>query len=416
MHFRQRELSDDDSLVLDELHFNQNDHKRNPINDSDFSFTEESSEQQRYRSPNQISVDQSAGFTKRMVEKIATLQHIALYYNIAHKANNLDSALNIEKISIKLSDQEFVSFSNTVLKNLDDGILEFMCIKPQKDMVLVEYRFDELETTGSFKSNANNAKSGLYTIVMKNVFSNVSTGFNHQVRSALNPTKFQYVDANIKTDDGTETQAFDDALERRYLNVLENAVSSEVLRSTNKGMFAQMKNEIQKPIVFRNMEQKNKLFDMKWTEDNIAMELYNIGLQNPEQAVQQMLKSVSFQRKSENTFMMRYDFTLKDMEWTSTLAVESAGKKMNTPSANFKIGKVDIQVIITKSRDQQQSYGCGIFNTNVVLRGLRYKLNKNVQPELMTKIENKLRRFIEHSWESYIQESLKQELCNTRKY
>lgn len=416
MRFRQRELSDDESWVLDELRGNQNDRQRNPVDDSDFSFSEESSEQQRYRNQNQISVDQSAGLTKRMVEKIATLQNIALNHNIADRANDLDSVLNIEKNSIKLSDQEFVSFSNTVMKNLDNGVLEFMCIKPQKDMVLVEYRFDELETTGSFKSNANNAKSGLFTVVMKNVFSNVSTGLNNQVRSALNPTKFQYADANIKTDDGTETRAFDDALERRYLNVLENAVSSEVLRSTNKGMIAQMKNEIQKPMVFHNMEQKNKLFDMRWTEDNMAMELSNIGLQNPEQAVQQMLKSVSFQRKSENTYRMRYDFTLKDIEWTSTLTVESAGKKMNTPSANFKIGRVDIQVIITKSRDQQQSCGCGTINTNVVLRGLRYKLNENVQPELMTKIENELRRFIEHSWESCIQESLKQELCNARKY
>lgn len=409
-------MSDDESWILDELRNNQNDHQRNPIDDSDFSFSEESSKQQQYRSQNQISVDQSAGLTKRMVEKIAMLQNIALDHNIANRANNLNSALNIEKNSIKLSDQEFVSFSNTVMKNLDNGILEFMCIKPQKDMVMVEYRFDELETTGSFKSNVQNAKSGLYTIIMKNVLSNVSTGFNHQMHTALKPTKFQYANANIKINDGTETQVFDDALERKYLNVLENAVSSEVLRSTNKGMIAQMKNEIQKPVVFRNMEQKNKLFDMRWMEDNMAMELSNIGLQNSEQAVQQMLKSVSFQRKSENTYRMRYDFTFKDMEWTSTLAVEWTGKKMNIPSINFKIGKVDIQVIITKSCDQQQSCGCGMIDTNVMVRGLQYKLNDNVQPELMTKIKNELRRFIEHSWESCIQESLKQELCNTRKY
>lgn len=370
--------------------------------------------QQQNNNRYQTNYGQWTGFAKKMADKIAAVQKIAVDYDIAGYSDDLDNMLNVNKIVVKLSDGKFVTFHDTTMNNLNNGHLEYMVVDPDTDTVCVEYGFDTIQTVGSIRSNVHNSKSGSYVITMKNVNSNVTTALKNNQHASIKPVEFQYADVIVKTEDGVETHEFDGALENRYMSALKNAVSAEVARSTKKGMVAQIKNEILRPMFDQDMENKGKLFDMRWTEDNVAMEMNNIYFQNPDTAYEQLLGSVSFMRKSQNTYVMRYDFELEDLKWDSPLTVESSGKKMTFRSANFGIDKVFIQVAIVKSYDQQQT--CGNINTNVEVRGFRYNLGDNVQSELVSKVGNKLQRFFEHSLGSFIQESLRQTICYNGKY
>lgn len=349
-----------------------------------------------------------------MVEKIAAIQKIAVEHNIADSADFLDAALTVNQNSVKFSKHNFVSFFNSTMKNLDNGDLEYMYLNPNKDAVFAQYQFNELKTIGSFKSNIPHAHSGYYTIIMNNVISNLSTGFFDDKHAVIKAAKFQYADSNIKTHDGSETQVFSPALEQKYLGVLANAVSNEVMKSSNKGALVYIKNEIRKPMEI-NVARKytNKLFDLRWQEDQVTMEMNNIGFKNSEelkQATEQLLNSVTFQRKSQDSYRMRYDFAIKNLEWTSALNVMSAGKRMTTEPMKFAIEKVNVKVYIDKAvQNQQQSYGKAY--TKVEVRGLQYNL-KHAQSELVSNLENDLQHFMELSLASYLQDCLVQELIN----
>lgn len=404
--------------------------------DADFDFAERSrqytsfesdaadSDEDDYRSgdgPQQhVSVDRYAGLTKKMVQKIAAIQQIA----VDHDADGgLYRQMNLNSNAIKLSGQNFVTFYNTTMKNLDDGDLKYLYINPDKDAVLVQYQFDQIETVGSFKSNVHDAKSGYYTILLNNVYSNVSTGFNNQ-HTVIRPANFQSADAVVKTDAGAETQAFNDALEHKYLRELGHAVSVQVLKATDMGMIGQMKAEARKPMYAYGAgagEKKGKLFDMRWTEDGVTMEMSGIGYDRlPEQAGQQLrFGSVAIQRKSETVYKTLFDFALYDLKWTSALAVQSsAGQRMIARSVDVDVPKAYVQVAITKSLNsgQQQQQLCGNIDADVSIKGFQFKINEDVPSELRSKIEQKFKRFFEHNLEAYVEESLKQEICYNGKY
>lgn len=370
-------------------------------------------QQQQYGSQNQGTRGQFNGLTKKIADKIAAIQQIAVSHNIADNINYLNGALNVARDSVRLSANNFVSFYNSTMNNLDSGKLKYMYLNPENDTVFAQYHFNQIETVGSFKSDVRDARSGYYTIVMNNVYSNLTTGFYDDEHAVVRPAKFQNADANIKTQDGHATRAFDSAMQR-FLGVLANVVSSEVKMSARNSAFVQIKNEILRPIVFQTTENNNKLFDLMWQEDDVAIEMPNIRLfQNAQltSANEQLFKSMTFQRKSQDSYTMSYEFALYNLEWTSALTVMSAGKRTTTPPTKFNVEKIKFRVYISKSSfDHQQS--CDNVSTAVSVRGLNYDLDENLRPEVVSAIDNNLQRYIKHYLESNIQTNLKQIVCN----
>lgn len=385
---------------------------------NEFSYTNDLSvqQQQQYKDQNRGYLAAVNGLVKNMVEKITALQQIALNHNIAGNGNSdLDSPLFVTQNSVKLPGDSYVRLYNNSMENLDNGNLELMYISPQKDTVFAQYQFNRVIAAGSFKSNVRNAQQGYYTVVLDGVYSNVTTGFYDYRHSVIRPAQYQSVDATVRTNDGSDTQEFDQALENRFLAELQHAIASEVIKSTDRGMIGQMKTELRRPMVsVHGAGSEGKLYDMRWKEDDVYMEMNGIALKYPEQVEQQLYTSVSYQRKTQEAYRMRYGFTLNNLQWTSNLIVESAGKRMTANSANFQIENVDFEVTIYNQKYQSS---CGIINTNVQVNGLQYNLqDTTVQPELVSTVKNQLQKFIEHSLGLYIQENLKQDICNTSKY
>ncbi|XP_060875801.1 uncharacterized protein LOC132949059 [Metopolophium dirhodum] len=395
------------------------DRQVNQNDDTYFGSSQELGLQQQRKSQHQLNAaSYPEGLAKIMVEKIAAIQKIAVDYNIAETADSLNAALPVNSNSVKFAKHNFVSFTNSTMKNLENGDLEYMYLNPERDTMFAQYQFNEIKTVGSFKSNIPHAHSGHYTVILNNVLSNLSTGFHDNKHAVIKAAKFQNADVNVITHDGSETQVFTPAMEQKYLGVLANTVSNEVMKSANKGALVQIKNEIRKPIVSQmNTARKNtnKLFDLRWQEDQVTMEMANIGFMNSEvlvHATEHLLNSVSFQRKSQDSYRMRYDFAIKNMGWTSPLNIVSANMRTTTDPIQFTIDDIIVKVFIDKSgRDQQQQlYGKAY--TNVEVRGLHYNL-KNVKSDLVPYFENDLQRFMEHSLGSYLQDSLVQELINS---
>jgi hypothetical protein len=356
----------------------------------------------------------ASGLAMKIAEKIATLQKIVLNQNVVRSTEHLNGMLNINKNVVKMSEQKFVNFYNTTMKNLNNGDLEYMYINLGKDMVYVQYKFDRIETTGSFKSNIETAKRGYFTVVLKKVNSNVTVGFEDRHHAIVRPANFEYADVDFKTEEGAETRAFDEALENQYLRVLTDAVTGEVFRFTNSGgMMAQIKNEIRKPIVMASHSTANseaKLIDLRWEQDDLSMEMSNVGYLNAEQAAEKSIfTAMLVDRQSENSFRTRYNFTLNNLEWTSALTVVSAGNRMTARNVHCEIESIKIQVTLNKSLDRSQSYDK--FNTDVHVMGLRYNLgSNNVQSELVSKVEEHLQHFIEKSLEFNFQQILRQKI------
>jgi len=404
---------DSESMFVDHSRqINQND-------DTYFGSSQELGQQQQLKSQNMFNAaSHPEGLAKMMVEKIAAIQKIAVDYNIADSADSFNAALPVNSNSIKFSKHNFVSFFNSTMKNLENGDLEYMYLNPDRDAVFAQYQFNEIKTVGSFKSNIPHAHSGYYTVILNNVFSNLSTGFHDNKHAVIKAAKFQNADVNIITHDGSETEVFNPAMEQKYLGVLANTVSNEVIKSTNKGALVQIRNEILKPIVSQtNTARKNtnKLFDLRWQEDQVTMEMANIGFMNSEllvHATEHLLNSVSFQRKSQDSYRMSYDFTIRTLGWTSALNIMSAGMRTTTDPIQFTIDQISIKVYIDKSVYGQQQQAYGKAYTNVEIRGLHYNL-KNVKSDLVSYFENDLQRFMEHSLKSYLQDSLVQELMNS---
>lgn len=418
--FNKRIVSNNDNS---ESTFANRQYQNSQYDETHFGFNENQQQQQQqyqqqqYGNQNQATRDQFSGLAKKIADKVAAIHRIAIDHNIADNINYLNGALEVARDSVRLTTNNFVSFYNTTMKNLDNGDLKYMYLNPEKDTCFAQYHFNQIEATGSFKSDVQDARSGYYTIVMNNVYSNLTTGFYDDKHSVVTSAKFQNADANIKTQDGSETQVFNTALQR-FLGVLAKAVSGEVKMSARSTAFVQIKNEIRKPIYYQNQNTENtKLFDLVWQEDNVAMEMRNIGFGDSKlaSATEQLFKSMTFQRKSQDSYTMRYDFALNNLEWISPLTIMSAGKRTTCPPTKFNVDKINVQVFFDKSSfDQQQS--CDKIFVNADVRGLTFNLDNNLHSEVVSVIENKLERFIQHSLGSYIQTSLKQNVCNNNYY
>lgn len=355
---------------------------------------------------------QSAGLAGETIEKM--IEKIAAIQEIAGRAQHFDgAAIAVDKDAIKLSDREFVTFGEATMKRLEDGRLEYAYVNVERDVVMAQYAFDRVETVGSFKSNVQGAKAGRFDVVMNQMTGNVSTGLNGDGQKAAEPARSRFAEATIVTADGAETRAFDGALKHRYLGVLERAVSAEVARSVGRGPIAQMKREMRDPMPFRGA----KLFDMSWTEDDVSMQMSGIGFAKTAGATH--LTAVSLYRVSDNVYGTRCLFAFNDLEWISPLTVESAGRnKMTMRAAHVKVDGINVHVTVLKSRQpgDGQQQPCGQINTHVEVAGLRYDFDETVPSEFLGKIQDKLQRFIEHSLEYNVQQSLKQDLCNINKY
>lgn len=380
------------------------------------------------------------GLVDRTVRRIADLQDAACGLGVA-ATDRSAAAMNVERNSVKMSaGRDFVTFYDAVMKNMDNGTLERAYIDPGKDLVAVAYSFDELEATGAFVSNVRGAESGRFNIVMKNVNSNASVEFERmrqqQQQQRVQPVRMQYADVLVRTDDGVETRALDDALEHEYLRALQYAVSAEVMRSAGRGAMARLTDEMGATMDWTAAP----VFDVRWTEGDVSVEMTNAaGLRDPTR--NSAFESVSFRRarRSQNAYRMRYELRLNDMEWTSALTVRrqtaAAAAAVTAPSAEFRADRLDVRVSVTGGwprgadnaiaqhrRPQQQPQPrcrsqCDDIEVDVAVSGLRYRLNDDAIASrlagmLDTDDDNGLGRIIERSLESTVREALKQEICN----
>ncbi|XP_050526871.1 protein dopey homolog PFC0245c-like [Daktulosphaira vitifoliae] len=347
--------------------------------------------------------DSSATLGNAVTEKIAALERIVSKYS---EMSDLQEPLYIKNVAVKSTKHNSVNFYNTQLKNLNDGDLMYMFIKPEFDTVFVEYQFDQLRAKGAFKSDLPQSNYGAFTVDLNKVRSNVTAGFTvGQYR--FKPATFEYAESTVVNEQNRETTAFDSAIKKNLVWELQNAVSAEVYNSTHKGIISQLKAEITTPLYSLNNGQQAKLYDMKWTEDDFTIELKSIGTRYMDQA-NQKIELMSFTRKNINTYKTRYTIHLDQLQWNGDLIVNANGQRTIAQSIDFSIKNVKIQVIVTKNEHQR----CGTYYTKVEIPSVQYRLNENWATTLQSQVEQKLPHFIQHSLEAYMQKSLEQRLCN----
>lgn len=419
-------------------------HQQQYADSADWEYSGE--EQQRklaYRSQNADgawSADRSAGLANKMVEKIAAIEKIAAEHDVAGYTTELDGALKVYQKPIRISDKHFVTFYNATMNKLNKGQLRYMAIDPHADVIRAQIYFPDLETTGSFVSNLPQSRSGYFAIAMNDAYINFTTGFSNAAAARhsaiVRPALYRYADATVKTVDGAETHAFDDALKHRYLRDLAMAASAEALMYADRGMIAQMKTEIRQPAVYSGAEVAGKLYDMRWTEDHVTMEMSGIGNQvaaagggsygRQHQQQYPSVDAVHFYQKPGDggSYAMRYRFGLAGLRWTSGLSVQTAsGKRMATVRpAEFAAENIDFTVTVYTAGaagfaghfnkyQQQQPCAGRLFDVDVTVRGLRYDIDDDQPSELVAVVQAKLQSFIEHSLEAYFQKSLEREIC-----
>lgn len=365
------------------------------------------------------------GLVSKMAQKIAAVQKIAGQHDWSEAAADIPYArMNINNVAVKLqSGQNFVTFYNNTMSGLNGGRLEYLYVNAEKDVVLAQYKFGELETVGSFRANLPAVKAGYYSIGLKDVYSNVSTGFAQH--AAVKPASFRTAESVVRTDDGAETRALDGAIEHKFLRELGHAVSAQALKTTDYGMIGQLKTEARKPMMAAiapgaSKTAAGKLFDMRWTEGGVTMEMLDAGYGKfPEQAAQQFrFGAVSIAPVGPSAaYKMLFDFAFDELRWASALTVRSAaGKKtMTARSVDFYVPKAYVRVSVVKKSSQQPLCG-GDISADVQIRDARYSFAEDVPSELRSQMDEKFVRFFEHSLEYYVQEALKQELCNTGGY
>lgn len=368
-------------------------------------------QQQQHSSQNRGTVDELSGLAKKIADKIAAVQRIAIEHNIAANAGHqLKGELNVARSAIRLSKDNFVSFYNTTMKNLDGVDLKYMYLNPGKDTVFAQYHFNEINTSGLFASDVQYAGSGRYTVVMNDVYSNLSTGFDDgRHAAAVRPAKFQSADARLTTADGSVTRAFDPAVQK-WATVLTDAVSEAVRTSATESVALQrIKNEMRGPVSTGN----GKLFDLVWRAANVAIEMPDIGFFRNTEGPTGLLESMTFQRTSRNAYTVRYDMVLKNMQWTSAVTVSSAGTKTTTPSTTFVVPKMNIRVsfaMSTAAEARRQS--CDNVSVDVDVQGLNFNLDDSVRSDIASTIDTNLQHSIQHSLASSIQMYLSRNVCN----
>lgn len=347
-----------------------------------------------------------------IVKKIADLDKIiSEKYILNINLLDIENPLFIKNSVIKVNKHNFLKFQNAEMQNLEKGNLEYLSINLVNDSVYVECTFDKLSTNGIFKTNLLHTKLGSFSIDLNNISSSISTSF-HKGKRNIRPAKSSIITAYFNTDNHQNVDALNKAINKKYRHILENSISAELYNSTYKGMVDRLKTELKNPLNNDNNERATKLYDMNWTEDNLNIQMSNIGGQSWKQ-VNQKMDSMSYTRKTNTTYKLRFDVNLKELKWISDLTVILNGKRSRVQSLEFGIKDIRFHITIFKSIDNRN---CQKIQIAIHVNDLQYNLNEQLESSIKSSIKNKLHGFIERSFKEYMKNALKQEVCNNRLY
>ncbi|XP_050423925.1 homeobox protein 9-like [Adelges cooleyi] len=376
---------------------------------SEESGSNENSDEQLYGRDNRITISGTNTLSRAVTEKLAVLNRI-----VVAGSTNMRDPLDLENIVVKPSQQHFVNFHDAQMRNLNTGSLQYFAVNPESDNVYLEYEFNNLNVNGQIKSNWEHLKNGQFNIDMKNVRSNVSARF-HSHQATLVPAKFEYADVTVYDENNKETTKLDEAFENRYFNMLKHAISEEVHSTVHKGMLSQIKNEINTPLAQQISGNSGKLFDLKWKEGNVAMEIDNIGNEIASgHRNDQRIRSMSYTRLDANNYRLRFDVKLQGLQWTSDVNAIVDGRRAQAQNVNFNLNKVDIEVKLIKAINNNE---CRKVQTEVYLQGLRHDgLIKQLPSDVSQLVDQKLHHFIKHSLEAYMQQTVQHILCDNQKW
>lgn len=320
----------------------------------------------------------------------------------------METQLLIKKSVIKVDKHHFISFQNVELQNLKNGTLEYLSINPEKDNVYVECAFNTLSATGSLKTNLAHTKEGQFTIDMNSAHSKISASF-HKGRASIRPATLVTAKMYINADNEQDIDTINESMDKKYRSILERAISSEVYSSTYKGMIAQLKAEMKSSL---NNEHVTKLMnDINWTEENLNVQISNIGSGQFWKRSDLKIDSLSYTRKDKNTYKMRFDVILKGLQWTSDFTATVNGEHTREKSLDFNMDNVQIHVVVLKSINNQQ---CQKIKTDVHIHGLQNNSSEQLPISIKSIIERKLPRFMEQSLSEYMNDSIKQNVCNNQ--
>ncbi|XP_050439136.1 putative uncharacterized protein DDB_G0286901 isoform X2 [Adelges cooleyi] len=400
---------------------NNNCNNNNGNNDYDNSFEAKdngNNSGEQYESSNSVTVSPSNSLSNGITKKFAALEKIIA--NEQQISNNnigvqdIQNPVNVRQVVVKMSRQStpqrhFVNFQNGQMTNIDNGHLEYVSINQRNDNVFVQYKFNQLKTVGSYKSDLPEAQNGRFNVQLNNVRTDVSSSFNAG-QGIIRPAQFEYADLTINNENGQETQVLNEPVQQKYLNVLEQTISNAVYESTHKGLLAKLKAEIQSPITFNNNGQQGKLYDMAWQENNNNIQMNNIGVQNIQNNHKQ-IDSMSYTRMDANTYRVRFTTNLNDVQWNGDFSGNLNGNNVQAKSCNFNANNILVQVSVVKSINNQQ---CQNVRTNVNVDGLRYSCDGQIQQNIDNIMQQDMPRFIKHSLEAYMKKSVGQEICNNK--
>lgn len=343
-----------------------------------------------------------------IVRKMTALDKIVAQ---EHQCNgnilDMETQLPIKKSVVKVDKHHFISFQNTELQNLKNGTMEYLSINPEKDNVYVECAFNTLSATGSLKSNLAHTKEGKFTIELSSVRSNISASF-HKGRASIRPATLVMAKMYVNADNNKDIDTIKESVDKKYQSILERAISSEVYSSTHKGIVAQLKDEMKSAL---NDEHATKLYDMNWTEDNIKVQMSDIGRGQSWKRSDLKIDSMSYTRMDKNTYKIRFDVILKGLQWTSDLTATANGERTQAKSLDFSVDNVQIHVVVLKSINNLR---CRQIKTNVRIHGLQNNLNEQLPTSIKSIIDRKLPRFMEQSLSAYMKNSIKQNICNNQ--
>ncbi|XP_050424908.1 TPR-containing protein DDB_G0280363-like [Adelges cooleyi] len=404
----------------DENNKNNNDNYNNNNNDwyqygrsSEESMSGEESNE-RFQQNNLFTVSGTNSLSKAVTDKIAALSTIIATGTTDD--NNMRDPLTLKTTTVKSSKKHFVNIHDAQLRNLNNGKLQYFAVNPESDNIYVEYDFNNLNANGQYKTNLENIKSGQFNIDLKNVRSNVTARF-HSHRATLMPAKFEYADVTVYDENNQETTNLNEAFENKYINVLKHAISAEVYSTAHKGVFSQIKKEINTPLTQQLSGNLGKLFDMRWKEGNVAMEINNVGNQlssNYNNNNDMKVRSMSYTRLDAGNYKLRFDVKLGGLQWNSDVVATVDGQRAQAQNVNFNLKKVEIEVKVIKSANNDQ---CRRIKTDVYLHGLQYQgLNRQMPSTMNQMIDQNMSRFIQHSLEAYMQKTIQQVVCEHQKW
>lgn len=372
--------------------------------------SQKSSEESSDTIENEENANGCSTLGRDVVNKIAALDLIiAREHQRDGNLLDVENQLSVKKSAVKITKKNFVSFQNAELRYMKKGTLMYLSLNLEKDNVYMECAFDKLEATGTFKTNLAHTKEGRFAIDMNYIVSNVSANF-HKGKAAIRPASILTIKTNVIADNRQDADAIVESIDRKYRSVLERTISVEMYNSTYKGMVDRLKMEMKTSLHGADNERTTKLYDLDWTEGSLNIHMSNIGGQ-PWKRINQRMDSMSYTRKDNDTYKMRFDVNLREFQWVSDLTATFNGQRTQIPSVQFNMESAQIHVVVLKSVNRQE---CRQIETDVRIRGLRYSLNEQLSSNIRSMIELKLPRFIERSFKMYLKNSINRNICMNR--